>query len=271
MLKKYAVFMLIILTFFTLSLFAQEDIVTEQAEYIAKLADFNVLIDGIEPLTGSPILTVDDKIYFPLSGSIADQLCIETNARTISSSLGLRIHWEQLGLNKSNEEKLSLKITTDIPVTEEKKLLLKEKLVGISRVKEIVGQLSLGMDVNDVRKIITEEPYLNMSSRHCTTYRFAGEEELVLDYKDFTGKLESAYSTSDFGLSPEEYKEYPAKNSDIPLLVNGKEFFTTNPVILANYYLVYISLADLEKMLDIKSDFNEEENLLNITTKQEAK
>jgi len=259
--------MLIILTFLTLSLFAQEGIVTEQAEYTAKVADFNVLIDGIELLTGSPILTVDDKIYLPLSGSIADQLWIEINGGNTLLSLVREVALRQFRLDRSNEEKLSLKITTDIPVTEEKKLLLEEKRIGVSRVKEIIGQLSVGMDVFEVEKIITEDPYWGLSSRHCIIYKFAGEEELVLDYKDFTGKLESAY----FGLSPEEYKEYPAKNSDIPLLVDGEEFLTANPVILANYYLVYISLADLEKMLGIKSDFNEEENLLNITTKQEAK
>ena len=44
--------------------------------YIARVADFSVLIDGEEPLTSNPIVTINYRTYIPID-DLAEQLGIE--------------------------------------------------------------------------------------------------------------------------------------------------------------------------------------------------
>ena len=237
-------------------------------EETAKVLDFTVLINDEELLTTNPVVTIGGTIYLPIEG-IADQLGIEVNRKNIFTFSARTLGEKKLGavsVFSIDEEEQFLKISTDVPMTEEKELAMEERKIGVARVKEIVSQLKFGIDSSEVSKIITEEVFLAMSSRHLNQFKFAGDEDLVLSYKDFTHKLESISNTNGFNLF---LKEYMTVNAEVPIFIDDKEIITSNPVMLVSFSTIYFSLQDLEELFGVKAEWNEERTQLNITTTQE--
>ena len=239
-------------------------------EETAKFVDFTVLINDEELLTTNPVVTIGEKIYLPIEG-MADQLGIEVNRKNIFAFSARTLGKKKLGVVSVlsvDEEEQFLKISTNVLMTKEKKLAMEDRKIGVERVKEIVSQLKIGMHSSEVDKIITEEVFWAMSSRHWNQFKFAGDEELILSYKDFTHKLESISNTNGFNLF---LKEYMTANVDAPIFIDNEEIITSSPVMLVDSHRIYFSLQDIEELFGVKAEWNDEKTLLNITTKQEEK
>jgi len=281
--EKHLIPILVILTFLTLSLFAQEDTVTEPTEYTAKVADFNVLIDGKELLTSNPIVTINDKIYIPIE-DLEKQLSIEIirdgKKRLIFSTLIEQIEAVQKESNRA-DKKVRLEIITNVPFTGYSGFTVKEKIVGVAMTKEYAGKLRIGMTWSEIEKSIGRPIQDIGSGVHIYGYQFPAWESL-----NFSWDLEDLYSAIGSGLLRENdvklsaawssggfdllRTEYTAKIIDFPFIIDGTEIFTSNPIVMLGNDKVHIPIEELAEKLGVKLSFDEKANLLTITTKQDG-
>ena len=218
-------------------------------EYTAKTVGFSVLIDNEELIICNPILTINDKNYFPIE--------------ELSEEIRIELHW--------NQEKQQLEITTqttkDIDIDNQL-----EKKEGITKVKEAASKLNKGMTWKEIIEQIGEPTSDIGSGRSIPKYSFAGGESLILGI-DRNDKLSSANNKNDFNLLSSEYK---AIVEDFPVFINGEQVLTFNNIVtidkltylpIQNLKKTYISIEDFTEQLGITVNFNEEKQQLEITTK----
>ena len=192
--------------------------------YTAKVMDFSIFIDNEEVLTYTPILTIDDNIYF----SIAE----------VSEIIGIKIIWNQekqrLEISKAEEQPDNITIP---PITRA------TKNAGIVEVRLAVGKLSVGMTYDEVKQLIGEPTRVIGSGRFIPLYLFTNEESFTLSLGK-GNKLEFVTNKYDFDLLSET-TEYTAKTEDFPILVDDKEVKISNPVVTidTNRYATFKDLA----------------------------
>ena len=132
---------------------------------------------------------------------------------------------------------------------------------GAAILQDQVGKLSRGMTCDEVLKCIGKPTVDIGSGRYIPVYLFDGGESLTLTF-DFNNKLSTAQNKDGFDLLS---REYSAKLAEFPVLVNGEEIITSNPIVTINDK-TYIPLKEMETQLGIKVEWSEEEGTVKIIT-----
>ena len=303
MIKKYFLPIFIIFAFLTISLFAQDELDATVTEYIAKIVDFNVLIDGEQLLTSNPVVIINGNIYIPIE-ELEKQLSIEINwnsekeylRRSRDQYFGFinpkgdekpfdKEFYEQLLENEKsrNEGTLPLKITTNVPFIWFRHFSADDKKNGVAMTKEYAGKLKTGMTWSEVEKAVGE-PIQNIGSGlSIPGYSFPAWEELILgwDVTDRTylreglkslreNDVKLVYAANAVSMNLLN-TEHIAIATDFPFFIDGEEVFIFSPIVMISYNNVYIPLEELAEKLGVELNFNAEKTELNIITKQEEK
>ena len=125
------------------------------------------------------------------------------------------------------------------------------------------GQLSKGMTEDEVVQQIGEHSIISgVAFPRIYFFGVLNSEPLKLYYID--GELSSALTRDDLDLVAIEY--LVAKVISSPILLNGEEPLTSNPIVTINDK-IYVPIEDLAEQLGITVNFNEEKQQLEITTK----
>jgi len=288
MIKKYFLPIFIIFAFLTISLFAQDELDATVTEYIAKIVDFNVLIDGEQLLTSNPVVIINGNIYIPIE-MFANYLELNKNfeiqqIRNVDYSTTMF----------SNIK--SLEITTDAPITDVDDRIT--KVLAEKQIESVVSKLTLGMTFFEVYKLMGKPPLLNpYSSNTDVRYYFSDAGFLTLRFDAKVTMTRAKHDllfieymtsiNSDFdayidltnneiievaGLSSAIIneldlfaKEYTAKSANFPVFIDGEEFLTSNQIVIIGYNNVYVSIVEFAEILGIIVSFNKEKTQLEIT------
>ena len=125
---------------------------------------------------------------------------------------------------------------------------------GIAQMKEAIAKLNDSMTIDEAKEFLGEPTF---EAAYGSVYWFAGDERLILRYK--FGKI-SVINKSTFDLL---LTRYSARDVDSPVLVDGVEFVTSNPIVMINSKL-YLPIEDFAEQLGIGVSWNEEKQQLEI-------
>ena len=227
-------------------------------EYAAMVTNLSVSIDGHELSILNPILTINGNRYLPIEELEEElRLRVKTNGNEL----------KQLGIDTDAREfdylfVTHVEITTD--VTEE--LTVPKNHTGIARFKEDISKLSKGMTNIEVMQILGEpkpDPNAIPSSFVPPELYIHKDGEILMASYNLDGELSTLANKDGFDLLS---TGYVAKIVDSPVFRDDKELLASNPIVTI-HNKVYVPIEDLAEQLGIKVSFNEEKQLLEITTK----
>ena len=289
MLKKHTVFILIILTFLTLSLFAQNmtatnadkiDGIIQMKAATAKLKT-DMTKDEVETLLGKPTfefgyqyvywfkgeerltLVISDKLSYPRNKDDFNLLTdvyavlpfdtsvfIDDKEFTISSPI-LEVGYSQQYLSAEDfEEIFDIKFSWD-----------KEKTPAIIPQKNSRGRytafvVDFPVFMDDTELIISN-PILYFGG---TIYISLNDLDMKYNYNNEKKRSEI---TKDEPILGGFYREYPAIVTDVSVFIDGEKLLTFNPIVTINNK-VYLPANEIRKEFKIKiSQPKEEMNVLN--------
>jgi len=236
-------------------------------EYMAKVADFSILVNNEEMPVSNPILTVNGNIYFSiteLSELLEISVSFNNEKQRLEFATDVPINLGFMTKRIPEEvDRIPDYISTIVPITRA------EKNKGITQMKEATDKLSIGMTIEKVEQLLGKPTRAIGSGIYGTLYEFAGGEMLILTYFD---RLDTISNKGGFDLS---LKEYKATVEEFPVFVDGKEIVILNPVVTIDKMRyataqhlakTYVPIEDLAEQLGIMVTFNEEKQLLEIAT-----
>jgi len=207
---------------------------------LARITYYSVFIDGNELLTSNPIITIGYGTYLPIE-EFEEQLEIDVN-------------W--------NEEKQQLDITTGVPFTDN--ALGHKKIDWSQRVRYEAKAVDFPVLI-DGKKLISSSPAVTIKD---IIYLPIEDLESHLKIKISWNKEKQLDIKTDVPFTDIFHREYPALVVDFPVLVDGQELFTLNP-ILTIYGKTYLPVDEVSEELRIKVSLDEEE-LQSISVKGRA-
>jgi len=157
---------------------------------------------------------------------------------------------------ESLTEPLEIKVSFN-----EEKQNSEHKITGITQMVEAISKINKGMTIGEVVRHIGE-PTQVYSFTSDIYYSFGDTETIKLLFID-DKLLSTMYYRDNIDLLSAEY--ITANIYNFTILLNGEEPLTSNPIVTINDK-VYVPIEDLAEQLGITVNFNEEKQLLVITT-----
>ena len=291
MLKKHTVFILIILTFLTLSLFAQDMTATNadkidgiiQMKAAASKLKMDMTKDEVETLLGKPTFEFGYQYVYwfkgeerlTLNGLSADKLSSAYNKSNLNllTNLYMTSNYSASALIDNKE------ITTIDPILRIAyyKYYLstkdfedafgikfswdKEKTPATTPQNYSLGRYGASaVDFPvfmDDKELITSNPIVSFGDK---IYLPLDDLDMKYSYNYEKSRLEITKNASIAGVF---YREYPAIVTDVSVFIDGEKLLTFNPIVTINNK-VYLPANEIRKEFKIKiSQPKEEMNVLN--------
>ena len=221
-------------------------------EYMAKVFDATILIDGEKSFTLNPIVTIGGKIYLPI-----EELEEEFQIKVIQNA-----EYQPYEIN--GKVRGTFRVITALEIATEIKdgFTIKDK-AAIAALKEDVNKIHRGMAGDEVKQVLgkTEIPGISVPSLYqYYDYTHKNDADLGLSYID--GKLFAAFNPNGFDLLS---TAYIAETMSVPLLIDKDEILISMPIVMI-HYAIYLPIEELAEHLGLEVNFSDEGGL-EITTK----